>query len=37
VDPLVILIAGALLLYLGATGRAESIWQSLTGEKKAEK
>jgi hypothetical protein len=37
VDPLIFLVAGALLLFLGATGRAESIWQSLTGEKKAQK
>jgi hypothetical protein len=37
VDPLIILVAGALLLFLGATGRAEAIWQSLTGEQKAQK
>ncbi len=37
VDPLVFLIVGALLIFAGATGRAESIWQSLIGEKKAQK
>ena len=29
-NPLIVLVAGLLLLYVGVTGRAEGVWQSLT-------
>jgi hypothetical protein len=32
-NPVVVLIAGALLIYLGASGKAEAVWRSITGKK----
>jgi hypothetical protein len=34
VNPVVLLIAGALFVYLAATGKAEDVWRALTGKKK---
>jgi len=32
-NPVVVLIAGALLIYLGASGKAETIIKGITGKK----